>query len=35
MFEVACQRQRILASGSIAGQVNAFVTIQINPENIR
>jgi hypothetical protein len=28
MFEVACERQRILASGGIAGQVNAFVIIQ-------
>jgi hypothetical protein len=28
MFEVACQRQRVLASGGIAGQVNAFVIIQ-------
>ena len=28
MFEVACQRHRVLASGGIAGQVNAFVIIQ-------
>ena len=28
MFEVACQRHCVLASGGIAGQVNAFVIIQ-------
>ena len=28
MFEVACECQRVLASGGIAGQVNAFVIVQ-------
>ena len=28
MFEVTRQRQRVFASGGIAGQVNAFVTTQ-------
>ena len=28
VFEVACQRERVLASGGVAGQVNAFVITQ-------
>jgi hypothetical protein len=28
VFEVACECQRVLASGAIAGQINAFVIIQ-------
>jgi hypothetical protein len=28
VFEIACQRERVLASGGVAGQVNAFVIAQ-------
>jgi hypothetical protein len=28
VFEIACERQRVLARGGIAGQVNTFVIIQ-------